>query len=299
MSLATVCVVGSINADRFVGLEHLPEPGETVLGEALGLHPGGKGFNQAVAAARCGAATRMCGAIGDDVEAGFLRGVMEAAGVNGDAVSAVAGASGTAYVFSLPGGENSIVVASGANRLVDGEAAAEAARGADVVLVQLEIDPAVARRALESGRESGALTVLNAAPAHPAALEMLAFVDVLVVNDGEAEALGGIDALRDAVTVIRTRGAAGSIVYPLGEEPFEVVAFRIEPVDTTGAGDAFCGGLAAALARGEALEGAVREGSAAGAIVAQHRGAQTDALSREAIHRLIGTLQPRPVPPKA
>lgn len=286
MSAGSVCVVGSINADRFVGLERLPAPGETVLGEALGLHPGGKGFNQAVAAARCGADTRMCGAVGDDVEAGFLREAMEAAGVNGDAVRGVAGASGTAYVFSLPGGENSIVVASGANGLVTADAAAETARGADVVLVQLEIDPGVARRALESGRESGALTILNAAPAHPAALDMLGSVDVLVVNDGEAEALGGIDALRGAVTVIRTLGAAGSIVYPLGGEPFEVAAFPIEPVDTTGAGDAFCGGLAAALARGERLADAVRAGSAAGAIVARHRGAQTDALSLAAVDSL-------------
>lgn len=292
MSAGSVCVVGSINVDRFVGLARLPQPGETVLGSALGMHPGGKGFNQAVAAARCGAATRMCGAVGDDVEAGYLRGVMEEAGVNGDYVRSVREASGAAYVLSLPEAENSIVVARGANACVLEEDAASAVLGADVVLVQLEIEPRVARRALESGRESGSLTILNAAPAHPSALEMLPFVDLLVVNDGEAEALGGIERLREAVTVIRTRGAAGSVVSPLGEEPYEVAAFPIRPVDTTGAGDAFCGGLAAALARGESLASAVRWGSAAGAIVASHRGAQTAELSREAVDQLVASSSP-------
>lgn len=294
MTTASVCIVGSINADRFVGLARLPQPGETVLGSALGLYPGGKGFNQAVAAARCGALTRMCGALGDDVEAGFLREVMREARVNADYVRTVREATGAAYVFSLAGAENSIVVAQGANAAVRHDDAASAVRGADVVLVQLEIEPAAARVALESARDAGALTILNAAPAHPAAWEMLPMVDVLIVNEGEAEALGGVVALCEHVTVIKTRGAEGSTVYPKGAASYDVEAFPVAAVDTTGAGDAFCGGLAAALARGAELRDAVREGAAAGAIVALHRGAQTDELNAAAVRQLVaeGSLSP-------
>ena len=287
--VGSVCVVGSINADRFIGLARLPQLGETILGTGLGLFPGGKGLNQAVAAARCGATTRMCGALGDDVEGRYLREVMDEAGVNRDYVRSTSDASGAAYVFSLPGAENSIVVARGANALVCEDDAVSAVRGVDVALVQLEIEPAVAKRALMSAREAGTLTVLNAAPAHPSAIEMLDYVDVLVVNDGEAEALGGIDGLRRKVTVIRTRGAEGSTVYPLGEAAYDIAAFPIDPVDTTGAGDAFCGGLAAALARGDSLEVAVYAASAAGAIVARERGAQTTALTRDAVDQLVAS----------
>lgn len=284
----SVCVVGSINADRFVGLARLPQPGETVLGSSLGLYAGGKGLNQAVAAARCGAETRMCGAVGADVEGAFLREAMREIGLNTDYVSSVDDATGAAYVFSLSDAENSIVVAQGANAAVSADDATAAVRGVDVVLTQLEIAPRVAALALAAGKELGAVTILNAAPAHPSAWDMLSDVDILVVNEGEALALGGVGALGEHVTIIETRGAAGVTVHPRGEQPFEVAAFPIVPVDTTGAGDAFCGALAAAIARGADLATAVREGAAAGAIVAQHRGAQVEALSAEAVDQLVG-----------
>lgn len=289
MRQGTVCVVGSINADRYVGLARLPKPGETVLGAGLGLFPGGKGLNQIIAAARAGAEARMCGTVGSDPEAGFLRNTMRDAGVNGDYVRAVDEATGAAYIFSLPNAENSIVVASGANARVREADARAAVRGASVVLVQLEVTPEVARAALKAGRDTGAITILNAAPAHPAAIEMLQFADVLVVNEEEAEALGGVSALAESTTVIRTLGALGCTVHPLGSEAYRVPAFRSEAVDTTGSGDAFCGALAAALARGATLAEAVRSGAAAGAIVASHVGAQTVALTSEAIAELVAS----------
>lgn len=288
MSTASVCVVGSLNADRYVGLSRLPEPGETLLGDSLGLFPGGKGLNQAVAAARCGAVTHMVGAVGDDSEGSFLRDTMREAGVDAEDVSSIPGPSGIAYIFSLEGGENSIVVIPGANAQLGSEDVTASVRDLSprVVLVQLEIDLSAASAALEAGKKVGATTVLNAAPAHEAVAGLLPSVDILIVNDSELAALGGISALRELVTVVHTRGADGLTVYPLGEAATNVDAFPIQAVDTTGAGDAFCGGFVAALAEGLSLESAARRGAAAGAIVAQYRGAQTAALTPAAVSAL-------------
>lgn len=287
MTTATVCVVGSMNADRYLGLARVPQPGETMLGSNLGLYPGGKGLNQAVAAARCGASVRFCGAVGSDIEAEFLRDALAVVEISGEYVATASGPSGAAYVFSLPGGENSIVVAQGANALLAASDVASAVRGASVVLTQLEINPDIAATALREARKYSATTVLNAAPAHPATWEMLPDVDILIVNETEAASLGGLDALRPHVTVVYTRGADGVTVYERGGGVIEVPAFVIDPIDTTGAGDAFCGGFVAAVARGASLEAAAREGAAAGAVVAEHRGAQTAALSHEAVRRLV------------
>lgn len=290
MDSGPVCVVGSINADRYVGLARLPQPGETVLGAGLGSYPGGKGLNQAVSAARCGALVRMCGAVGADADGAMLREAMAASGVNGDCVVDTDDVTGVAYVFSLPGAENSIVVAQGANGRVRVEDAAAAVRGSRVLLTQLEIETTVAAEALRAARAYGITTVLNAAPAHVATWQMLPFVDVLIVNESEAAALGGLDALRERTTVVQTLGAAGVSVFGKGEEPFHVPAFPITPVDTTGSGDAFCGGFAAALARGSSIRSATFDGAAAGAIVAQSRGAQPDALSSEAVRGLVSAV---------
>ncbi|KQW05336.1 hypothetical protein ASC66_09930 [Leifsonia sp. Root4] len=287
MTTATVCVVGSMNADRYLGLARVPQPGETMLGSNLGLYPGGKGLNQAVAAARCGASVRFCGAVGSDIEAEFLRDALAVVEISGEYVATAAGPSGAAYVFSLPGGENSIVVAQGANALLAASDVVSAVRGASVVLTQLEINPDIAATALREARKYSATTVLNAAPAHPATWEMLPDVDILIVNETEAASLGGLDALRPHVTVVYTRGADGVTVYERGGGAIEVAAFVVDPIDTTGAGDAFCGGFVAAVARGASLEAAAREGAAAGAVVAEHRGAQTAALSQEAVRRLV------------
>ena len=288
-----VCVVGSLNVDRYIGLARLPEPGETLLGEALGTFPGGKGLNQAVSAARCGAAVRMVGAVGNDVDGAFLREAMRAAGVDGGAVVAVDAPTGVAHVTSLPEAENSIVVVPGANAGLTVEHATASLEAAAVVLVQLEVDLDVARQAIAlAARMPGVVTVLNAAPVHPEARDMLDDVDILVVNETEAAALGGAAALAERTAVIHTRGAAGLTVHRRGHAPLEIPAVPVDAVDTTGAGDAFCGGLVAGIARGLSLEEAAAEGAAAGAIVASHRGAQPDALSAAAVAALGQSVSP-------
>jgi len=296
----TVCVIGSVNVDRFVGLARLPQLGETILGAQLGLYPGGKGLNQAVAASRCGAQVRMCAAIGPDDEGRILSEVLESEGINTDFVQHVSEQTGMAYVLSMADGENSIIVAPGANTKISKDDAEAAVRGARVVLAQLEVDPAVVIAGLKRAKAVGAVTILNAAPVHNCVWEILPHLDILIVNETEAQALGGVESLKEQVTVIETLGAEGARVHVRGEVPQYVAAFEIEAVDTTGAGDAFCGGFAAALARGDSITQAVLDGAAAGAIVAQHRGAQTEHLTTQAVHQLssptevpVGASSPR------
>ncbi|MFD4422275.1 ribokinase [Agromyces sp. NPDC058484] len=286
----SVCVVGSVNLDVMVRLERLPEPGETLLGQPLGRFPGGKGFNQAVAARRAGAPTRFCGAVGADPDGAWLRGIAQAAGIDDRHLHDVPDApTGLAQVFALPGGGNSIVVSPGANGSLGPGIAAAAVEGAAVALVQLEISVEAAGAALSAGRRSGALTILNAAPASSAALELLGEVDVLVVNESEERSLGGVEGLLDsgAGAVVVTLGEAGARLHRPGAAATRIPAFAVDAVDTTGAGDAFCGALAAELAKGLGLETAVRRASAAGAIVATAVGAQTERLSAAAIDRLV------------
>lgn len=289
-ALRGVCVVGSINLDVATRLDRLPVPGETLAGEAVGRFPGGKGFNQAIAALRSGAPTRFCGALGDDADGGFLRTVAVDAGLDVAHLAALAGeTTGVAYVFALPGGENSIVVVPGANAVLHPDAATAAVAGAGVVLVQLEVPVAVADAALTAGRHAGAVTILNAAPGTPAAAGLLDRVDVLVVNEAESEALGGPErCLRaGAGAVLVTLGARGCELHRDGLRPLHFAAFPAAAVDTTGAGDAFCGALAAALEQGAGLQLAITRAAAAGAITVAAVGAQTDRLSAAAIDRIV------------
>jgi len=290
-----VVVVGSANVDLVVPVPRHPAGGETVLGGALQRSPGGKGANQAVAAARAGgAATTFVGALGRDAAADLLLASLEAAGVRTDLVARAAGATGTALVTVTPDGENAIVVAPGANaevRVGGPEAARIAA--ADVVLAQLEV-PLGAVAAAARARRAGALLVLNAAPSAPLPADLLAEVDVLVVNEHEARDLTGLGggaasdggpgaapaelaaALLERVpAVVVTLGGAGSLVAERGDPaPAAVPAFPAAVVDTTGAGDTYCGVLAAALARGEGLVGAARLAAAAAALAVGRPGAQ-------------------------
>ncbi|WP_159791755.1 PfkB family carbohydrate kinase [Puerhibacterium puerhi] len=290
-----VVVVGSANVDLVVPVPRHPAGGETVLGGALQRSPGGKGANQAVAAARAGgAATTFVGALGRDAAADLLLASLEAAGVRTDLVARAAGATGTALVTVTPDGENAIVVAPGANaevRVGGPEAARIAA--ADVVLAQLEV-PLDAVAAAARARRAGALLVLNAAPSAPLPADLLAEVDVLVVNEHEARDLTGLGggaasdggpaaapaelaaALLERVpAVVVTLGGAGSLVAERGDPaPAAVPAFPAAVVDTTGAGDTYCGVLAAALARGEGLVGAARLAAAAAALAVGRPGAQ-------------------------
>ena len=283
-----VAVVGSANLDIIVRVERPPAVGETVLGVAGGRFPGGKGLNQATAAARSGADVAFCAAVGRDDAGEHLTRALIAAGVGVDHVRTVAEPTGIAHILSYPDGDNSIAVAAGANGALTGVDAAVAVADAAVVLVQLEIPLDVVRAALATG--SHAVRILNAAPAHEEARELLHHVDILVVNETECEALGGVDALvAEGVTVVVTLGGAGVRVHPQGAEVFHVPAFAIDAVDTTGAGDAFCGALAASLGRGLDLEHAVRRANAAGAIAACSVGAAAYRISASALDNALAT----------
>ncbi|WP_167140485.1 ribokinase [Diaminobutyricimonas sp. TR449] len=290
MTTGAVCVVGSINLDLMVRVERSPGIGETVLGEQVARLPGGKGFNQAVASARSGAPARFCGAVGDDADGRFLREALVGAGLDDAFLSVHADTpTGLAHVAMLPASGNSIIVSQGANASLTQDAAADAVGGARVVLVQLEIPTATAATALSRGRQLGATTIRNAAPTQAFETALLADVDILVVNDSEAADLGGLDALLEAGarSVLVTLGSKGAVWQNNEGERIEVPAFPVTAVDTTGAGDAFCGALAAALAAGFDMPVALRRASAAGAIVATALGAQTEKLSGEAIEDLL------------
>jgi ribokinase len=286
-----VVVVGSANADLVVDVPRPPRGGETILGGGLRRHPGGKGANQAVAAARAGGAdTTFIGALGEDEAADLLLASLSGAGVRTDLVERVGGPTGTAFVSVAPDGENAIVVAPGANeRLRLGAAQAGRIADADVVLTQLEI-PLEVVTAAAAARRPGALLVLNAAPSRVLPSEVWAAVDVLVVNEHEAADLAGApeDLLKRVPSAVVTLGSEGGLVLERGREPLQVKGIRVDAVDTTGAGDTFCGVLAAALARGLGLAGAARQACVAGALAVTRPGAQSAVPTAEEVAEAAG-----------
>ncbi len=284
-----VVVVGSANLDLVVGVARPPQVGETLLGDALGRHAGGKGLNQAIAAARAGASTRFSAMVGADDAGVFLQQTLETAGVVGTMLTTADAPTGVAHIFSYPDGDNSIVVAAGANSHLTGDHVEAAVAGAAVVLAQLEVPLETVASALAAAAEADAFSIVNAAPANREALTLLSLADAVIVNETECEEFGGVDALQHlgVEMVVVTRGGDGVDGYRVGADPIHIDAFAITPVDTTGAGDAFCGAFAAAIATGADFEAALRRGSAAGAIVAQHSGANTPALTPAAIDALV------------
>ena len=263
-----VCVVGSLNIDITARVSALPAPGETVLGTSLVRSPGGKGGNQALAAARAGVGVMMVGRIGDDDDgARYVRGLRER-GVGCLGVRTTPGTpTGTALVVVDQHGENSIVVVAGANAAVtpaDVDDASAILRRSDVLLLQLELTAPAVEHAARIAADAGVRVVLNASPWTAPSAELLALADVVIVNEREAAQLG--DA---ASSVCVTLGAGGA---RWGTET--AAAPRITPVDTTGAGDAFAGALAAAIARGADRAGALRAAVRAGAKACEHHGAQ-------------------------
>ena len=287
----SVVVVGSANLD-LVYRAPIPAPGETVLATGRTSNPGGKGANQAVAAARAGADTAFVGALGDDDAAGVLLTALGGAGVR-SVVRRVPGPSGSALIVVDDAGENAIVVDPGANGRLDGLDADQraAVRAADVVLLQLEIPVATVVDAAREAHAAGAVVVLNAAPAQSLPDALLADVDLLVVNEHEAAALGGagtaeraVDALLERVpAAVVTLGARGALVAARDAAPTTVPGHRVTAVDTTGAGDTFCGTLVAALAAGDTLVGAVELATAAAALSVQRVGAVPSIPTREEI----------------
>jgi len=285
-----ILVIGSVNMDLVVRVDHVPAAGENVRGQALEMIPGGKGANQAVASARLGAETTFLGRIGDDPFGRRLRDELAAAGVRTDAVQTVAGcASGTAMILVEAGGENSIVITPGANARLgpdDVHAARSLLAQADAVLLQLEIPAETVARAIRLAREVGTLAVVDAGPPRRPIDEAVLEADVLTPNEAEAAALLGINpgtrSPEDLARALLARGPRAVVVKAgprgavLAEEGLlrHVPAFPIEPVDTTAAGDAFTAALAVALVEGKNLVQATRRAGAAGALAATRLGAQ-------------------------
>jgi ribokinase len=286
---ARLAVLGSLNMDISVTVPRLPEPGATVLGGGAAYAPGGKGANQAVAAARLGAAVAMIGCVGDDDFGGRLRTALKDEGVGDEGVRTAAGApTGLAMITVDAAGENMITVAPGANREVGPrEVVAVSGAPADVLVISAEIPVAAIRGALAA--EGPALRVLNLAPAPPEAAGLVAAgADWLVVNESEAAAvlgaeISGLDGAADgaaelaamgAGNVVVTAGAAGAACHT-GSGTITVPGFKIRAVDSVGAGDTFVGALAVALAAGVAPQDAVRAAAAAGAAAAARPGTQS------------------------
>ena len=246
--MARVCVVGSVNMDLSLRVDALPRPGETVLASSLTHAPGGKGGNQAVAAARAGARVQFVGAVGDDPAAEQLRAHLLDNGVGLDATTQTPGPSGTAIVVVDANAENTIVVAPGANgRLaLDATAVRSVIAGCDVLLTQLEIPVSVAIDAAAQARSAGAVVIVNASPAgqDPSSLSVLATaVDVVIANEAEAREWPWRPT--HLVTTLGARGAR----YAGADGDFAVPAPAVAAVDTTGAGDVFAGVLAGSWPR--------------------------------------------------
>jgi ribokinase len=286
----TLLILGSANRDYTVVVERQPLPGETVLGGGLTIATGGKGANQAVAAAGAGATPIFLGAVGTDTVGGEILADLTARGVDTSNLTRVDDPTGVALITVSRDGENVIVVAPGANGVLDADAtAALVARLAGshgVLLCQLEISPAVVSAAATEIERLGGRFVLNLSPSRYVSPKLLALADPLILNEREAADLASsvIDGAADARTiatrlldssrsVVITLGGDGAVVADSGGVT-HVPAQQVTVVDTTGAGDAFAGALAAELASGGDLRTAVAAGIAAGAAAVQHPGAQ-------------------------
>jgi ribokinase len=301
-----IVVFGSINIDLVVPVERLPRPGETVLGPGYTLVPGGKGANQALAAARAGGSVRMAGRVGRDGFADLALAELAAAGVDLSAVERDALPTGCALIPVERGGQNLIVVAAGANGTAAARQVADAwlAPGT-LVMLQMEVPPAENWRLVERAKARGARVLLNCAPAAEVPRAVLAALDWLVVNESEAELLArGLSlpapdpraagrAIAAAVntTVIVTLGGEGAVAFA-GAEAWTVGALPVEPLDTTAAGDAFVGAFAAAIDAGAGLPAALHRAGVAGGLACTVAGAQPSLPAKNAIDAHLSGLAP-------
>lgn len=304
MAAPRVVVVGSLNLDVVYQVARLPKPGETAVGTSLRRFSGGKGGNQAHAAARLalhGIRVSMIGGVGSDEAGSILRNDLLGVGVDVTGVAVVHGPSGTATITVDENGLNTIVVVPGAN---SGWTNLTGQLGpADIVAVQLEIPLAVVARALKRARGFGARTILNAAPLDRAALDLLPNVSILVVNEAQARGLFDLEGVVDEATVaavldripcelVVTMGPGGALVAtPDPHLVTRIRAFPVDAVDTVGAGDAFVGAMAAALADGDDLVTAARHGVVAGALTTTVHGARHPHLSRGVVEAFVKTLE--------
>ena len=301
--MADVVVVGSINQDFVLNVERRPEPGETVTDADLSKGNGGKGANQAAAAALLGASVLFLGRVGDD---GFGEPLVEALADKGVDTRLIAAApdsaTGTAFITVTPDGENAITVAPGANRRLtveDVDGVSEPIGEARVLVAQMEVPPEVVLRAVEVAAASGTRALVNLAPPFEAPETLLEKLDPLVVNEHEAafllrERVEGVDGALSAApellalgpkSAVITVGEAGA-VFADGESTEHLPAPKVGVVDTTGAGDAFVGALAAQLAQGTSLEDAVAYAVRAGAAAVTKEGAQGALPTPETVEAL-------------
>ena len=307
---ARVTIVGSLNMDLVIRSPRIPQPGETIIGSDFQTVPGGKGANQAVAAARQGGQVTMVGRVGEDTFADALLENLASAEIDATFVHRDRqAASGVALIVVDDHGENIIVVASGANMRMtekDVEAAEAAIAESDVLLLQLEVPLPVVKRAAQIAQSHRVTVVLNPAPARELPPDLLASVDVLIPNESEAALLTGFPVgsqseLEKAASKILNLGVR-SVVITLGKRGAFLAsadykskiyeAFSIQPVDTTAAGDAFAAGLAVNYGAGKSLPDAIRWANAAGAVTALRFGAQTSLPKRNEVRELLNGGKP-------
>ena len=279
--MAKIVVVGSCNIDSTVECDRWAKPGETIFGNRLTVNPGGKGANQAVAAARLGAEVKMVGCIGDDVYGQLVLKALKENNVDSTYVKVLPGEnSGTAHI-TVAENDNSIIVIKAANDLVSPaliDEAWEAIKEADIVLLQHEIPAATNAYVIEKCYEAGVPVMLNPAPVAPVPPELLAKVTYLTPNEHEAAILfagqGKADILgRNQGKVIMTLGSKG-VAYAEKGQVYNVPGFKVQPVDTTGAGDTFNGAFAVARANGKSMYESISFANAAAALSVQKLGAQ-------------------------
>jgi ribokinase len=301
-----IVVFGSITLDMVVSPPRLPKVGETALVDSYALYPGGKGANQAYAAARCGSKVRFIGNVGSDQFADLALANLQHIGAGLEAVGRVDMPTACASVWVDSAGENQIVVASGANLTTTAQQLAENPPDAgDVCVFQLELSPEETWQAVRLAGQAGTRSVMNAAPFRPIPVDVLDTLDVLILNEVEAEMIAedhgiagtpeivtGILGEQHDLTVVVTLGPAGAIVYcPDRKERFHASALDIVPLDTVGAGDAFVGAFAAALHEGFSPDECLRRGTVAGSLTCLGSGAQESVPDGPEIEHHLGKIE--------
>ena len=293
-----IVIVGSANTDMVISADHFPLPGETLMGTNFMTNFGGKGANQAVAAARMGGQTVFIGKVGNDNFGTSIISNLESEGINVSHLYTTQKTStGVALITTIPSGENSIIVNAGANGQLtadDVRDSEEVIAEAGTVLMQLETPVAALTEAAKLGKKHGAFTVLNPAPASPLSHELLENIDLLIPNETEASSISGVE-IKDESTameaisaiqgmgvknVIITVGSKGAIAKVDGKM-IMVPAFKVKAIDTTAAGDTFCGALCVALSEGKDIEAAIRFGNKASSVSVTRKGAQLSIPQRK------------------
>ncbi len=295
-----ILVIGSLNADLVVRAPRFPKPGETISGEDLQIIPGGKGANQAVAAASGGANVVMVGRVGKDSFGPFLLDSLKSDHIDTSHVIPDESATGTATIVVDSSGQNSIVLSPGANGKVSVEDINSIHVNAKILILQLEIPIETVIFAAKWGREKNMTVILNPAPAHELSDELISTVDYLLPNETELNLLSGVPvkdmaSAEQAARTLLGRGAR-HVIVTLGEKGALIVSadqvkhvdtYKVNVVDTTAAGDAFIGGFASALLRGLELNEAVKYGNACGALAVTKFGAQPSLPTKEEVEKLM------------